>query len=258
MSNEEKIAWLEATLRERDAEIRRLERAYRKVLAVADSGYGYPREDTDGLPVLFYSPQQLSNRLTDIGIPLTADRIRELAQGAYIPCWFIGGVPCFDAIGAVRYVLDEMLQRSADVRPFPSIVVRLPHPDSACGDVPKELAGIKDYLFDYPASVSSAVYFLIAANEIVYVGQSGSVEARIGKHKNDGEKVFDRALVFPVPPSERLDIEDALIAWLKPKYNAQHGIGGVGGHDLLVRYGFSPPALSSEDRKILHLAKEAS
>ena len=50
--------------------------------------------------------------------------------------------------------------------------------------------------------INPGVYFLCQGAEIVYIGQSKFVQARIDTHLADPEKQFDRAYLMPVPESE--------------------------------------------------------
>ncbi len=65
------------------------------------------------------------------------------------------------------------------------------------------------------------VYFLCLGPEIVYVGQSVQVIARIASHLSERRKEFEPERVFYLPcPRADLDaMEKHFIAILKPKYN---------------------------------------
>jgi hypothetical protein len=64
-------------------------------------------------------------------------------------------------------------------------------------------------------------YFLCDGDEVVYVGQSSCISARLGTHIMEGVKKFDHDRVFFLPcPIESLNlIEQHYIETLKPKYN---------------------------------------
>lgn len=70
----------------------------------------------------------------------------------------------------------------------------------------------------------SGIYFLCDGNEVVYVGQSTCVIARLGQHIAEGAKVFDHSRVFflPCPIASLNTVEKHFIDTIKPKYN-----GGV-------------------------------
>jgi hypothetical protein len=70
---------------------------------------------------------------------------------------------------------------------------------------------------------AAAVYFLIADGEVVYVGQTVNLYARIGSHRED--KIWDRVLFLPVPREDLDETERRWIARLNPKYNTHPGKG---------------------------------
>lgn len=65
----------------------------------------------------------------------------------------------------------------------------------------------------------SGIYFLIWANEIVYVGQSANIPERLLTHVKDGEKQFDSFSYIIVPPQDLDYLEAEYIIRLSPKYN---------------------------------------
>ena len=65
----------------------------------------------------------------------------------------------------------------------------------------------------------SGVYYLIDNNEIVYIGQSTNVAARITTHVQNGTMAFDRYYVCPVAPGKLRECESIAIKELEPKYN---------------------------------------
>ena len=72
--------------------------------------------------------------------------------------------------------------------------------------------------------VTTGVYFLYDADEIVYIGESDNVFRRIGQHIAEGKKIFDHFEIYPTPDRKRL--EGFLIRALQPKYNRSHGVDG--------------------------------
>ena len=80
------------------------------------------------------------------------------------------------------------------------------------------------------------IYFLMDGNTIVYVGQSIEVASRILSHIKDPGKRFDRACWFPVPKEKLNDVEEALIALLKPEQN-RRGVNIHGDDSLELFYG---------------------
>lgn len=68
-------------------------------------------------------------------------------------------------------------------------------------------------------TAASGVYFLISGDEIVYVGQSRNVHARIASHMTT--KTFDRVAVLRVAPDQLDFVESVYILALKPRLNGQ-------------------------------------
>ena len=66
------------------------------------------------------------------------------------------------------------------------------------------------------------VYFLIKNKKIIYVGKSGNVIRRIGRHIGDGKKNFDAVTYIEIPDRYIADtnhIELSYIQKIKPKEN---------------------------------------
>lgn len=59
------------------------------------------------------------------------------------------------------------------------------------------------------------VYFLMLGAELVYIGSSVNIAARVTHHRSD--KVFDRVLWLKLPPTDLLAYEGALIRALVPR-----------------------------------------
>lgn len=67
-------------------------------------------------------------------------------------------------------------------------------------------------------SPSCGVYFLIAANQIVYVGQSTDIHARVSQHRRQW-KSFDSYTYIPCQASQLLDLERHYITAFRPRMN---------------------------------------
>lgn len=63
------------------------------------------------------------------------------------------------------------------------------------------------------------IYFLIEGDEIVYVGQSRDILARIGVHHREGEKVFSTFFYIRCEVAAMADLEADYIVSLAPRYN---------------------------------------
>lgn len=74
--------------------------------------------------------------------------------------------------------------------------------------------------------IIKGVYFLFDGDELVYIGQSGNVYARIGQHIREGHKEFDSWEVYETEDYIRL--EPLLIGLLRPKYNQTNGTTIIG------------------------------
>ena len=84
-------------------------------------------------------------------------------------------------------------------------------------------ARLKELPYLAEALSATAIYFLIGDNEVVYVGQSTNLYARVGSPRED--KIWDRIFFLPVPPQELNETERSWIARLRPRYNTQPGSG---------------------------------
>ena len=90
--------------------------------------------------------------------------------------------------------------------------------------IPKELgwierdnAGCK--VFEYGILIPvSCVYFLYLADKLKYIGQSVNLKNRLAQHKSGG-KVFDNVFYIDVPKEALYEVENTLIARLKPEDN---------------------------------------
>lgn len=68
----------------------------------------------------------------------------------------------------------------------------------------------------------AGVYLLYDHDELVYVGQSKNILARVGAHASGTEKHFTHfAILKPKDPEDRFAIESFLIKTLQPKYNGK-------------------------------------
>lgn len=70
-------------------------------------------------------------------------------------------------------------------------------------------------------SVWCGVYFLIHRSQIVYVGMSTNVGARLREHRRDKTKDFDEFSFMPCPIDEAARMEVFYIERLSPKYNVK-------------------------------------
>lgn len=189
------------------------------------------------------SADELADRLQKSHrFPIPASRIVELAVSGHLPCWWWQDGesrygPYFQ-IGRVKDWLAQngWISEQAGI-PFPGrLLVQLasPAPQQALrkSELPLVLRGMSCDLF--PVNYTcSGVYFLIHGEEVVYVGQSLSVASRVHDHVSKKEKVFDRAVYLPVPPSDLSQVERAFIRVLRPRYNDTHNGYAVTDEDAM-------------------------
>jgi hypothetical protein len=91
-------------------------------------------------------------------------------------------------------------------------------PTSAGSDLPDGLRELADHIQEMDASIlPPCIYFLVSRGEVVYVGQTIDLRARISHHRRD--KLFDRIPFLPTPVEELDQAESQLVGFLKPKYN---------------------------------------
>lgn len=62
------------------------------------------------------------------------------------------------------------------------------------------------------------VYFLVAGSQVIYVGQTADLHARLANHYALGKR-FDRVFFLPVARGECLEVESAFIARFAPPLN---------------------------------------
>jgi hypothetical protein len=84
------------------------------------------------------------------------------------------------------------------------------------------LSGREIALAALPWEAATGVYFLIEGDEVVYVGQSVNVYARIAQH---AAKIFDRYAFIPCSVDALDRLESLYIHFLRPKLNADQGNG---------------------------------
>lgn len=63
------------------------------------------------------------------------------------------------------------------------------------------------------------IYFLIEGFEVVYIGRSVNVSARLSEHREDPGMIFSEAAIMPCPENALCYLEPWLIASFQPKFN---------------------------------------
>jgi hypothetical protein len=69
----------------------------------------------------------------------------------------------------------------------------------------------------FPIEESPCIYFLVKKGQVVYVGQTWNIYARIGSHMKS--KIFDSVSMLNVHPDEMNNLEAAYILKFNPVYN---------------------------------------
>lgn len=83
----------------------------------------------------------------------------------------------------------------------------------------KKVPALSDILSGSKRVPTSAIYFLIDKEMIVYIGLSKNVFDRIGRHIKEGKKIFSKYKIIETPSFDIKGYESRLIRHFKPKYN---------------------------------------
>lgn len=67
--------------------------------------------------------------------------------------------------------------------------------------------------------IKSGVYFLIYEKEIVYVGSSMNIYARLTAHNNNKNLEFDSYSIIEAPEKDLKELEADYIFWFTPEHN---------------------------------------
>jgi predicted DNA-binding transcriptional regulator AlpA len=117
--------------------------------------------------------------------------------------------------------------RECDVRRFiraKALIGSVKFSPRPLSDVPSDLADVQPSLLEYDrGQFSSAVYFLVKDDRVVYVGKALNVAVRVEQHargtNGTPKKEFDRVLYLPVDPERLSSAEAYFIRLLKPVLN---------------------------------------
>jgi hypothetical protein len=154
-------------------------------------------------------------------IGVSASRLLELAELGYAPHVLIDGQgpPLFYRQEIMEWA-KVTLWRHSPGKAFPTELLVIT--DQPLLHAPPAAIAMLTPLRQYPMQPPvCVVYFLVADNEVVYVGQSVYLPGRIEEHRK--AKKFDRVYYIAVP-REHLDaVETAFIRQLKPRLNGNGG-----------------------------------
>ena len=88
--------------------------------------------------------------------------------------------------------------------------------------------------------VTFGVYLLLDCDEVVYVGQSESIEARVVHHSKKGKRFNSFVALECQTIDEMNELEERLIALYRPKYNTAG-----------IKRRFQAPRLSRRQQKVI-------
>ena len=140
------------------------------------------------------------------------------AQGL-IPHYNINGTKAFKLNEVLAWIKDELIERHDGfqiISRFYSYKAGTKKPT----EVPNVLINHAEDLEEISIFTPPCVYFLLYNIEIVYVGQSVNVPARI--HQHTLNKDFNRVLYLPVVEENLLKVERFFIEQFQPKYNKEN------------------------------------
>lgn len=161
---------------------------------------------------------------------LSVERLMEFAKTGFAPCIIVDETKYLFQRKDIQTWVRENLVKHQGGKNFEFTVYSDANAAADPADIPEELVPIAHRLrslkdgFEIPC-----IYFLIALNKVVYVGQSTKLFARLLQHRAD--KDFDRVLYFHYPKEGLSEIESSFIRFLRPKYNIMEGKSELGaGH----------------------------
>jgi hypothetical protein len=149
---------------------------------------------------------------------VTAKRLKELAAAGIAPHRVVDEKGPFFVMGELESWIRRGLTRA--MGGLPGSLPGLFPADDAPAAI-SQINGLKR--IDPAGSGLSGVYFLCDGEEVVYIGRSADLFARIKSHCSTREKQFHRRRVYfiPVPEDHLIEVELEWIHRLKPKYNGR-------------------------------------
>lgn len=151
---------------------------------------------------------------------LKPGRLLELADARIVPHFRVDGGPPLFYLPSLKRYIRQYLTTEYPGTPlslnFHPVVVEAPR-----SDVPRALAMVQDQLCEY-REVPPCVYFLIQDHQVVYVGQSVNLPARLAQHR---EKHWDRVLYLIALKESLSQVESGWIQALKPPLNRVRSCG---------------------------------
>jgi hypothetical protein len=79
--------------------------------------------------------------------------------------------------------------------------------------------GLDQFVVTFERARNVGIYLLLRGREVVYVGQSTNMMARIGAHLAEQKKAFDGYVLLPCEPQNLTTREVEMIIMYLPEYN---------------------------------------
>jgi hypothetical protein len=169
-------------------------------------------------------------------IPISAQRLAQLAESGFAPCWRIdGGPPLFQLAVVKKWVLENLTTIQEGAAP-PTVHVVPSRKAPGPGSVPPILREVRG-IFECPLSASPpGVYFLCNDDDVVYVGQSVQPLARVATHiTSDKQGKFNRAFIVPCLPEHLTEVENAFIRTMEPPLNSSFPAKNTGDLEKVIQ-----------------------
>ena len=172
---------------------------------------------------------------------VSATRITDLANSGFVPHYKIdGGEIRFKLVEVKRWAVKNIMQYNAG-KDLPEPVIVVAHkPRANPQDVPYAIQAVPNLRDLGDFMVGSGIYFLCYKQEVVYVGQSVNITARITAHAG---KTFDRVFFLPWPKDDLDRVEGAFIRTLRAPLN------------MTVRGAPAAPASRQDDAEVIRTLK---
>lgn len=168
-----------------------------------------------GLPVQVGSYKPASQVAKQCNV--TEERLLALADAGIAPHIRIDDGPPLFALGQIKKWVEENLVTRHGGAKMPKEAIVYVGSDNLTHCPPMAISGLAGLRELSTHHGVCGVYFLCRRGEVVYVGQSINVHARIYQHQ--GIKDFDSVFYICVPPDELDNWEGAFIRLLNPQQN---------------------------------------
>ena len=147
---------------------------------------------------------------------ITKETYSKYDKQGLMPHYIINGIKAYKISEIMKWIKDELIECYDGFRII-SKFYSFNHGIKKPPKVPQELIHHSKDLFELCVAYPPCVYFLLDNAEIVYVGQSVNVSARVVTHSRD--KDFTKVLYMPVVQDNLNKVERFFIERMQPKYN---------------------------------------